>query len=72
MIMSSLDNLRAGASLYPRTDNVPERQGLATGAHNLLSRQDASTADHPNKDGPCCLGHCPPVRSNDLKLGLSK
>ena len=20
----------------------------------LLSRQDASTADHPNKDGPCC------------------
>ena len=21
---------------------------------NLLSRQDASTADRPNKDGPCC------------------
>ena len=20
----------------------------------MLSRQDASTADHPNKDGPCC------------------
>ena len=22
----------------------------------LLSRQDASTVDCPNKDGPCCLG----------------
>ena len=21
----------------------------------MLSRQVASTADHPNKDGPCCL-----------------
>ena len=25
----------------------------------LLSRQVASTADHPNKDGPCCLGQWP-------------
>ena len=27
---------------------------LRFGAHNLLRRQDASTADRPNKDGPCC------------------
>ena len=27
---------------------------LRIGAHNLLSRQVASTADHPNKDGPYC------------------
>ena len=48
---------------------------------SVLSRQKASTADRPNKDGPCCLGqwqqtgkawgHCPPARSNDLKLGLN-
>ena len=25
-----------------------------TGITVVLSRQDASTADHPNKDGPCC------------------
>ena len=52
---SSLDNLRADAIWYPRTDDVPERRSLALGAHNLLSRQVAITADCPNKDGPYCL-----------------
>ena len=23
---------------------------------HMLSRQEASTEDRPNKDGPCCLG----------------
>ena len=27
---------------------------LITAPYLLLSRQDASTADRPNKDGPCC------------------
>ena len=52
---SSPNNLKADAIWYPRTDDVPEYRSLAIGAHNLLSRQEASTADCPNKDGPCCL-----------------
>ena len=51
---SSPNNLKADAIWYPRTDDIPERCSLAFGAHNLLSRQVASTADCPDKDGPYC------------------
>ena len=35
-------------------NNVPDRISEPIVRNIVLSRQDASTADHPNKDGPCC------------------
>ena len=46
-VIASLGSLVLTGKPMHLSSSLPRRQ-------NMLSRQDASTADRPNKDGPCC------------------
>ena len=43
-------------TVTPVLVDTPVSQAMAADTNPMLSRQVASTTDHPDKDSPCCLG----------------